>query len=977
MSLAKCFASAFRMGVITKEEAQAFTKRYNQLLGDGLSTDAAQKQMAFELEAEAAHRKRAALIGEVKRERLWNAVTTYRDHLGRSNLAEAFVRLHENYGHGGSYILDATGLQDTIVREAHRELGQLLTEFKRGAITGDRRRQGKWVGNKMVQARMDNFVREMHGVKTDDDAARGLAASVATVLDKLRIRFNEAGGAIGKLDHYLPQHHNPEALLNVGESAWVETLMTGGGLERGYLDRAKMVHPMTKQPLSDSDLREALSVAYRRITSDGASDMDVEPGAGGGRPALYKQHAEHRFLHFKNAEAWMRYQKDFGAPDVFATIMAHVNMMARDIAQMEVFGPNPNQTREWIKTKLKAEAGAVRTFSTIRREKAEELRDHLDRLKAHRSIDPKRNGWWYATNAQMMNDIVAMETRIETLKADIEQLRQDESVQTLSHEKQVFKLEGELAALWSKYKLWLDKNPPTIPDAIIDAPQDIRTSVARVGELTDELLELPPGIADGVKPLDALDYLNGRLYRADAMWDLMRGASPVNAKWAKRLSATRNVVTASSLGAAWISSLADVAFGKDMRRRIGMGIGQSSAWRLSFLTLKEMITHGSRDDAVAAGFGLDWAINAMQQQSRLTGSIDMRQTSGYLADRVLTVGMLQPWTQAGKHMAGMDLMRWLGKLRQFEFEDLPSGLQNALNRHGFDAGGWEQLRAVPLHERHLRRVEVETALGRDMAEKYHMMLLREIRGAVPEATVESRSVVTSQAAGTLMGEMVRSSGQFKGYAVAIIFLQMRKIARDLQAGQPNAYYHAGSWLLTATILGAVAMALKDMKDGRDPRRWLDEKTWLDPKMWGAAMLQAGGLGIYGDLLFASHNRVGGSFADTLKGPLWDRAETAWQLTGGAVHKAAKGEKINYGRQVVKGARQWTPGGNLWQPNLIPYVAPRVLFEQLEILIDPDARRAFRTDMVKRKQDYGQEYFWRRGELAPHRAPDLSRILSTR
>ena len=41
---------------------------------------------------------------------------------------------------------------------------------------------------------------------------------------------------------------------------------------------------------------------------------------------------------FKNADAWIKYQERFGDPDVFNTMMSHIDSMSKDIALLETFG---------------------------------------------------------------------------------------------------------------------------------------------------------------------------------------------------------------------------------------------------------------------------------------------------------------------------------------------------------------------------------------------------------------------------------------------------------------------------------------------------------------------------------------------------------------------------------------------------------------------------------------------------------------
>jgi hypothetical protein len=231
------------------------------------------------------------------------------------------------------------------------------------------------------------------------------------------------------------------------------------------------------------------------------------------------------------------------------------------------------------------------------------------------------------------------------------------------------------------------------------------------------------------------------------------------------------------------------------------------------------------------------------------------------------------------------------------------------------------------------------------------------------------------APGSFGGELGRAMMQFKGYGAAVAFLKIGQIARELQAGDRSAAVHAGVLLITGTILGAFAMALKDIKDGRDPRKWLDEKTYLDPQFWGAAALQSGGLGIYGDFLFSNTGRTGGGLGKTMAGPLVDRMDNLLGLTIGNAAQGIRGEKTNRGREAVKFLRTNTPViGNA------PFVGlayQRVLMDQLQRLADPEAHLDFRRQIQHRRKDFNQDFWWAPGNSSPTRGPDLTRPMATR
>ena len=61
----------------------------------------------------------------------------------------------------------------------------------------------------------------------------------------------------------------------------------------------------------------------------------------------------------------------------------------------------------------------------------------------------------------------------------------------------------------------------------------------------------------------------------------------------------------------------------------------------------------------------------------------------------------------------------------------------------------------------------------------------------------------------------------------------------------------------------------------------------------------------------------------------------------------------------------TPGSSLWYLRL---GYERILLDQLQGLLDPEAKAAWRRRVQMQKRDYGNDFYWQPGELAPQRAP---------
>ena len=62
-----------------------------------------------------------------------------------------------------------------------------------------------------------------------------------------------------------------------------------------------------------------------------------------------------------------------------------------------------------------------------------------------------------------------------------------------------------------------------------------------------------------------------------------------------------------------------------------------------------------------------------------------------------------------------------------------------------------------------------------------------------------------------------------------------------------------------------------------------------------------------------------------------------------------------------------PGRSIWFARL---AMERLIFDELEAAIDPNARRSFRMIEQRARKEYRQRFFWKPGTTAPQRLPDL-------
>lgn len=143
------------------------------------------------------------------------------------------------------------------------------------------------------------------------------------------------------------------------------------------LDRTRMVDQATGLPMTEQGLELALRSVFETIRTNGA--VNITPGAPGGR-ALANARGDARFLVFKDADSWMQYAGSFGHGTPYDAMMGHIESMARDIAALEVLGPNPEATLRYVKDTMLKEAALDTSPDSKGVERAKSGAKQLDRL---------------------------------------------------------------------------------------------------------------------------------------------------------------------------------------------------------------------------------------------------------------------------------------------------------------------------------------------------------------------------------------------------------------------------------------------------------------------------------------------------------------------------------------------------------------------------------------------------------------------
>ena len=457
------------------------------------------------------------------------------------------------------------------------------------------------------------------------------------------------------------------------------------------------------------------------------------------------------------------------------------------------------------------------------------------------------------------------------------------------------------------------------------------------------------------------------LLMLDSVWNVVSGK--VNASTWPRLAdamkSARSLLVADILGGAFLSAISDVAFLRQTARFNGIPAMKVFRRQLSLMDPRKS---ADRLQAVRMNLTADaWVTRALAANrfTEVTGS----NFSAKMADFVMRASFLSAWTDAGQKAFGMEFQGMIADQVGKTFGRLPPEVQSTFKRYGISLEDWDVLRQTELldlegasffsPENLMTRTDLSEKARTDLATKFNEMVLTERDYAVPMPDARVRAMTTGgQRTGTVAGELFRAIGMFKSFPITVITTHLYRGA--LQNGAKNKGAYLASLMISSTIMGAVAMQLKEISRGKDPR------DLTDPKSWGAAFVQGGGAGIYGDFLFSNVSRFGKGPIETTAGPLLGAAEDVFLTAKGW----AGPDDTNIAADLVQLARRYTPGGSLWYARL---AFEREVLDQLQLMADPKARSKFRRRMTQRRKDYRQKYWWRPGETTPKRAPKISAV----
>lgn len=230
------------------------------------------------------------------------------------------------------------------------------------------------------------------------------------------------------------------------------------------------------------------------------------------------------------------------------------------------------------------------------------------------------------------------------------------------------------------------------------------------------------------------------------------------------------------------------------------------------------------------------------------------------------------------------------------------------------------------------------------AMKLQTLYADEVKSAVIQPDARTMSFVRQGSRpGTAVGEGLRLFWQFKTFGIAIM---QRAFLREFwgydkgRGGRFGVSELMGLSTLMAggMAFGYMAMALKDLLKGREPRPVDNYETWM------AAAAQGGAFGIYGDFMFGESNRFGQSFLATIGGPSVSKGQQIVDLW----NKVRSGDDA--GAQAFRTLINNTPYNNLFYTRI---AADYLFLYHIQEALNPGYLRR----MERRIEQENGQTFW--------------------
>lgn len=323
------------------------------------------------------------------------------------------------------------------------------------------------------------------------------------------------------------------------------------------------------------------------------------------------------------------------------------------------------------------------------------------------------------------------------------------------------------------------------------------------------------------------------------------------------------------------------------------------------------------------------------------------------------------WTTNGRLGFQVSQLNQIAGMRHLPFDQLEPGFRdNFLRPYGFTAADWDKIRlADPFEAPNGAQYIDPTKLEGPLAERL-LAAIKE-RGSYAFHQPDARTAaIMGQGVtrGTMGGEIILSMGQYKQFTMERMTTHLMRVLTDGSGYTDSPTWNRVNRGLAFTVAsmaaGAVSLQAAAVVSGKNP---LDMAR---PSFWADAFVRGGAGGIYGDIMSAAMrgDRGGTSIAAQFVGPVpgaaFDVAGLAINPARRELDESGRHTRATFGGDATQFARRWSP--QTWYTKL---AVDRLLWDKLQILVDPNYRQSFRRQEQRIKQ-HGSSFWWAPGTEAP-------------
>jgi hypothetical protein len=449
----------------------------------------------------------------------------------------------------------------------------------------------------------------------------------------------------------------------------------------------------------------------------------------------------------------------------------------------------------------------------------------------------------------------------------------------------------------------------------------------------------------------------------------------------------RMVNNLSKLGGAVVSSITDIPFQAALLRYQGHSL--LNGYTNSFKNIiRGRGDAEQKEIARLIGVGIDGIVADIA--SRFSTEDTLPGTMAKVQQRFFKLNLMSWWNDSHKTGTGLMISNDLASNKGNTFDKLRPELQKNLRQYNINEKEWDVIRSTAFKAESgneyitpdkIANVDINLIkdtldLPKDLSDSAVIRALENKRNdietslqtflvdsadlAVPHPGAYEKALFNQGSqVGTPVGEALRYIAQFKSFPVTVL---RKGIGRTMYGSGADNLTEAlfkgkgdmlglAHLMVMSTIFGYVAMTAKDLLKGRSPR------DATDPKVWKAAMLQGGGLGIYGDFILGEYSRHGNSFWATALGPTASTVESLFDL------KTAVQKGQDAGAKAMKLLINNTPFINLFYTRA---ALDYLFLYQIQESINPGYLRRLEQSIMR---ENNQEFYMPPSENIPYGGGD--------